>query len=112
VPAPETAAAPAGNSAAPAAAQGTNETPASATPDPDELKPNVGEASAPTTPPPPQVNELAPGADGQAAKAPAAQDGNAGAGASSSSADKDDDDAAISSSKHKKKKGLRKVVPF
>ena len=113
MPATETATAPAENSAAPSAAQGPNEPPANATADPDELKPNVGEASAQGAPPPPQVNELAPGADGQPAKAPAAaQDGNAAAGSSSSSPDKDAEDATISSSKHKKMKGLRKVVPF
>jgi outer membrane protein assembly factor BamD len=96
-----------------AADQGTNELPANATSGPDELKPNVGEASTQGAPPPPQVNELAPSADGQGGKGPAAaQDGNAGAGASSSSADKDEEDATVSSSRHKKKKGLRKVVPF
>jgi outer membrane protein assembly factor BamD len=100
---------PAVNAAAPA----TSELPATAASSPDELMPNVAGNNAQTAPPPQQVNELAPSADGPGGKAPAvAQDAKASDGTSSNSGDKDGDDATISSSKHKKKKGLRKVVPF
>jgi outer membrane protein assembly factor BamD len=78
----------------------------SATPDPNELKPNVpadpnelkptDNGTDPTLPPPPQVNEIH--------------------NAQSSSASADDttlaSDQDISSSKKKKKKGLKKIVPF
>ena len=73
--------------------------------DPNELKPNV-DNGAQTAPPPTQVNELDPAANGQ----PAAND-KAAAGASAPADDKDIE-AAMSSSKHKKKKGLQKIIPF
>ena len=67
--------------------------------DPNELKPNVDSAPAPT-----QVNESQPG---QAANGAATADSGA-----SATADDKDIDAAMSSSKRKKKKGLGKIVPF
>ena len=84
-----------------------------ATPDPNELKPNVADSNElkpldtsvdPTLPPPPQVNEIGQG-QGSAALA------------SSSSATVSADntlasDKEISSSKKKKKKGLKKLNPF
>jgi hypothetical protein len=66
--------------------------------DPNELKPtdNAGDQSLP---PPPQVNEIAPG-----------QTSSSAATASANSEPASDQE--ISSSKKKKKKGLKKVVPF
>ena len=74
--------------------------------DPNELKPNV-DNGAQTAPPPTQVNELEPGASGQAA---ASANDTTAAGASATADDKDIE-AAMSSSKHKKKKGLQKIIP-
>jgi len=80
---------------------------AAATPDPNELKPNVSADSNELTPtdnnagaplpPPVQVNEIQ-------------QDGGAAATAAADNTPASDKD--ISSSKKKKKKGLKKLVPF
>ncbi len=67
-------------------------------PDPNELKPTADAGSDQALPPPPQVNELANGAQSSAI---------ASADDSTPASDKD-----ISSSKRKKKKGLRKLNPF
>jgi outer membrane protein assembly factor BamD len=104
MPAPETAVTPADNPAA-APAEEPNELKPNTAADPNELKPNVDNAQP--APPPTQVNELAPGANGQ----PAGTGVTTADGASATADDKDVEDA-MSSSKHKKKKGLRKVVPF
>jgi outer membrane protein assembly factor BamD len=113
MPAPESVSAAGANSApaAPAAAQDPTGVQPHASSDPNELQLNVGNEAV-TAPPPQQVNELAPGAEGQSGPA-AAQAEKRGDAVSASSGDKDSsDDAVLSSSKHKKKKGLRKVVPF
>jgi len=104
----ETAAPPADNSAAPAA--DPNELKPNVAADPNELKPNVPADQA--APPPVQVNEIQPAANGQAGNGQAAGQSTPGASSSSSTADDKEIDDAMSSSKHKKKKGLRKVVPF
>ena len=81
-----------------------------ATPDPNELKPNVpadpnelkpidNATGQPLPPPPPQVNEIQQG-----------QNSSTSAAATDNSAPASDQD--ISSSKKHKKKGLKKVVPF
>jgi hypothetical protein len=101
-PAPETAVTPPNN---PAPAADPSELTPNVAADPNELKPNV-DNGAQTSPPPTQVNELDPAANGQ----PAASDKTA-AGASAPADDKDIE-AAMSSSKHKKKKGLQKIIPF
>jgi len=82
--------------AAPAAppAPGVGELTPNVAPDPNELKPNVGEPAP--LPPPTQTNELANGNGTQAQASPAT---------------KDDELVDISSSK-KKKKGLGKLNPF
>jgi outer membrane protein assembly factor BamD len=104
-PAPETAATPADNPAAPA--EDSNELKPNVAADPNELKPNVDSGAAPA-PAPTQVNELDPATNGQAAATTAAKTAD---GASATADDKEVEDA-MSSSKHKKKKGLHKVVPF
>jgi hypothetical protein len=88
--------------APPPPAEDPNELKPNVAADPNELKPNVDAAQ--TAPAPTQVNEIEPGANGQAA----ATDPKAG----TVTADDKDIEAAMSSSKHKKKKGMRKVVPF
>ncbi len=101
------------DSAAAAGATATNdpnELKPNVPPDPNELTPNVTD-STPAPPPQHQVNELASGGDGQTPTAQAPADGKA-ADAGDTQAGNKDDDYAVSSSKHKKKKGLRKVVPF
>jgi len=104
-PAPETAVTPADNPTAPAV--DPNELkPDAAVADPNELKPNV-DNSAPPAAPPTQVNEIEPGANGQAAAA-----GSTTADTASATANDKEVEDAMSSSKRKKKKGLRKVVPF
>ncbi len=104
-PAPETAVAPADNPTAPAV--DPNELkPDAAAADPNELKPNVDNSAQPAAPPT-QVNEIEPGANGQAAAA-----GSTTADTASATANDKEVEDAMSSSKRKKKKGLRKVVPF
>ncbi len=104
-PAPETAVTPPDNPTAPAV--DPNELkPDAAVADPNELKPNV-DNSAPPAAPPTQVNEIEPGANGQAAAA-----GSTTADTASATANDKEVEDAMSSSKRKKKKGLRKVVPF
>jgi len=81
-----------------------------ATPDPNELKPNVSadpneltpndNASDQTLPPPAQVNEIQQGQSSSSSSSVSAAD-------NSPASDKD-----LSSSKKKKKKGLKKIVPF
>jgi outer membrane protein assembly factor BamD len=78
------------------AAPDPNELKPSAAPDPNELKPTDGGDQ--TLPPPPQVNEIQQGASSSSATA--AADNQAAS------------DQEISSSKKKKKKGIKKVVPF
>jgi hypothetical protein len=72
-----------------------------ATPDPNELTPNV-QGDQPAAPPA-QVNEIQPGNGGSAT---AAQNQSSSASGQELATDKD-----LASSKHKKKKGLRKVIP-
>jgi hypothetical protein len=74
--------------------------------DPNELKPNVSDSDK-TLPPPPQVNEIQPGAPDQAAASSSSTPSS-----DSAAGQEQVDDATISSSKHKKKKGLKKIVPF
>lgn len=104
----------AANPSTPAATPDQNElTPNVAPSDANELKPNVPAAGSQALPPPQQVNEI------QTANQ---QTGNAGqtAGtnsqssdsAASSSSEQTADDADVASSKKKKKKGIHKIVPF
>ncbi|HEY3971645.1 MAG TPA: outer membrane protein assembly factor BamD [Candidatus Sulfotelmatobacter sp.] len=82
-----------------------------ATPDPNELKPNVpadpnelkptDSASDQALPPPPQVNEIQQGQASSSSTATASADNSAPAS-----------DEDLSTSKKKKKKGLKKLVPF
>ena len=74
-----------------------------ATPDPNELKPNVADNTQPL-PAPPQVNEIQTGASGSTAEADKTGDTAASQDMAS--------DSDISSSKKKKKKGVHKIVPF
>jgi outer membrane protein assembly factor BamD len=110
--APDTAAAPAENSATPPAVPDPNELKPNVAPDANELKPNVSDENGQALPPPQQVNELAPGsATPGTTDATKADDAKTGDAASSSS-QQAEDDTVVSSSKRKKKKGLRKIVPF
>jgi outer membrane protein assembly factor BamD len=104
---------------------------ATASPDPNELKPNVDSPADPNElkpnvsndengqalPPPQQVNEIQTGtanAPGASNTTPGSTTGKTADGAAaSSSTDSDADiDATVASSKHKKKKGIQKVIPF
>jgi len=85
--------------------------------DPNELKPNVSEDNSQALPPPQQVNEIQ---SGKAAQPPingtsattTANQKSADSSASSSTDKSDDADSTEASSKHKKKKGIHKIVPF
>jgi outer membrane protein assembly factor BamD len=90
------------NSAPPQAQPGAVEPKPDATPDPNELKPNVTAENTQPLPAPPQVNEI------QTPGATAGGDKTGDAAASQDMAS----DSDISSSKKKKKKGLHKIVPF
>ena len=93
------------NSAPPSPSQpGAAELKPDATPDPNELKPNVTAENTQPLPAPPQVNEIQTGASG----ATTGEDKTGDAAASEDMAS----DSDISSSKKKKKKGLHKIVPF
>ena len=109
---------------APAGGSPFTQPPATATPDPNELKPTP--APSATEPQPnsqPDPNELKPNAPdpqaaGEAALPPPPQVNEIQQGQSSSSASASSTNSApasdqeISSSKKKKKKGLKKIVPF
>ncbi|HUO15017.1 MAG TPA: outer membrane protein assembly factor BamD [Verrucomicrobiae bacterium] len=105
-PAPEAAANPDATPTNPFARPSSAANNAPATTDPNELKPNVPDANAlqpnspdAALPPPPQVNELAPG-------------GSSNAAATQAAASTPATDQEISSSRKKKKKGLKKIIPF
>jgi outer membrane protein assembly factor BamD len=111
---PADSSASAGTASPPATAQpDPNELkPNAAAADPNELKPNVSEDNGPALPPPQQVNEIQTGTTRQTGNGTSAAASTNTNSASSSTDANEADDATVASSKPKKKKGIHKIVPF
>ena len=99
---PADSSASAGTASPPATAQpDPNELkPNAAAADPNELKPNVSEDNGPALPPPQQVNEIQPGTARQTANGTSGAASTSGNSASSSTDANEADDATVASSKH------------